>query len=918
MRCARVLAPLALAFAALPCAVGEPPPGEAKVVAHHLTVRLEPGARVLVATDRIDFDTSRGRRFRTPLGNVDEVPEGESSVVVQYRKPIQVEGDSIALTPVDGWYAESPGGGLARFDVTAYVPEPFVVVTQGGVPVRSTIRAPAGWSSETEVVPPKATGEEVPGVTYAACEVRATMPAPGLHLFAAPYRVATREVEGIAVSAFLLPSDAPSAKAWLNSAAEIVTRYEPILGAYPHPKFDVVEVTGPSRRDVPSCAVLSQDVVRGAVEESKKARAPIPPGIVERDYVRGWFGNALFPDPEGGDWAEAMTEYFASAGGRAGLPPRAMVVHMLRRRLGDARFFDAVRSTVAKRAGTRLSWSDWLAVLDGEWVRPWLERKELPAVRLASATAWPGEAPGTWEVRCEAVANAPVGEAPWPAFDLDVDVNGKKVGTVRVGGIGGVWRGTVSEEPREAEVDARAEVARVLPFPGATKRSVDRGGEATKRILADVTRLASDEFSGRRPGTEGHRRTVAWLIERLDALAGTPTTKVQPFALGVGDLTSPRDFLLVTDAGTETVKDGFRPLFNSGEREAGKPLRFAEGAGAIPLPAKIPDTSPEGLALFQQMVESDTAPAILLDPSRAARRALLPLLDAPNALTPESTAEHLLSHPPLAPWIAARRARQFPAAAPLRVPVLVLSEEAAARLEKAPRVKAIDFAVSFSGDREAWAEGGGGENVIAYLPALGADTEKPPVVLVSAHFDSFGKDGAALYRGADDGASGVACVLEALSGLLAEAKKGAAWKRGLVVALFDGEEWGSLGSRAFTKDIASRYDVKAAVHVDAVGRVRDGTAFVLGPARDADLGTKATEALKAAGLERGRDMDPRAWAAAGAEGPFPIVGTPSVTLFATDPAVLDSPEDVPERVDPVGIARVSWAVRTLLLRLLTE
>ena len=114
------------------------------------------------------------------------------------------------------------------------------------------------------------------------------------------------------------------------------------------------------------------------------------------------------------------------------------------------------------------------------------------------------------------------------------------------------------------------------------------------------------------------------------------------------------------------VMGSFDPLAS----DAGTPLKFAEGSGAIPLPGRLPDTSPEGLALFQEQIAAGTAPAILITPSAAARKGLAPLLDAPNALTPESIAEldkpgpdgRPRGRPPLAQWIGAKRIRAFPTA----------------------------------------------------------------------------------------------------------------------------------------------------------------------------------------------------------------------------------------------------------------
>src|SRR5947207_9047748 len=86
----------------------------------------------------------------------------------------------------------------------------------------------------------------------------------------------------------------------------------------------------------------------------------------------------------------------------------------------------------------------------------------LPAVRLASATAWPGREKGTWEVRAEAVVDQPRGEALWPDVDLDVDVDGKPAGRLHLAGKSGVWRQTVTAAaaPKTVELDARYDAMR--------------------------------------------------------------------------------------------------------------------------------------------------------------------------------------------------------------------------------------------------------------------------------------------------------------------------------------------------------------------------------------------------------------------------------------------------------------------------
>jgi hypothetical protein len=466
--------------------------------------------------------------------------------------------------------------------------------------------------------------------------------------------------------------------------------------------------------------------------------------------------------------------------------------------------------------------------------------------------------------------------------------------------------------------------------PSGTRRAVVTD-VAAARVAEDIERLASDDLAGRRPGTPGHEKAERLLLARLSELTtcecgSLAEVRSVPFALGVADLTSPRDLLFTTDAGTEVLHDAFRPLAGSPARELGSPLPFAEGAGAVPLPGKWPDTSPEGLArLWRQLNESTSAPAVLLAPTAAARAGLAPFLDTPSSLTDEGEAElrkpghdgKPRARPSLPHWIAGRRMRAFPDAVPLRVPYLVLSDAAVERIDRGPAIRQIDFAIAWSPEAATLAAGKGGVNLVAEMLPEGAPKEKPPVVVLSAHYDSFGTVDGTLLRGADDNATGVAAVLEALRGLpesLASKKA----KVGVVVALFDGEEWGLVGSRALAKQLAKDYDVRAVVNLDSIGRVRDDTAYVIGLTTHKDLGTKALSALEGVGFRLFPNIDKFAYAEGSDHWPFHALGTPAITLWASDYGVMNTAADEPDLVDPVGVARIAGAVRTLVERLVGE
>lgn len=109
-----------------------------------------------------------------------------------------------------------------------------------------------------------------------------------------------------------------------------------------------------------------------------------------------------------------------------------------------------------------------------------------------------------------------------------------------------------------------------------------------------------------------------------------------------------------------------------------------------------------------------------------------------------------------------------------------------------------------------------GKNVIGVIE--GSDPFlKNEYIVLGAHYDHMGwklKSGEKIINnGADDNASGVASIIE-----IGKALKDAGLKRSIIIAAFDGEEAGLLGSKAFTTD--SEFDismVKAMFSLDMVG-----------------------------------------------------------------------------------------------------
>ncbi len=125
-------------------------------------------------------------------------------------------------------------------------------------------------------------------------------------------------------------------------------------------------------------------------------------------------------------------------------------------------------------------------------------------------------------------------------------------------------------------------------------------------------------------------------------------------------------------------------------------------------------------------------------------------------------------------------------------------------------------------------------NVVAVIPPSGGSDE---YILVGAHYDHLGVGGAGssmarsgeegkIHYGADDNASGTAVVMELAAHFAAKL----GWsgqpainpRRGLIFALWSGEEMGLIGSSAFAeKPPVPMEKIAAYLNFDMVGRMRD-------------------------------------------------------------------------------------------------
>ncbi len=418
------------------------------------------------------------------------------------------------------WAASSP---LALVDVEVFAPDGVVVACQGGVPARETLRV-AGFDPAGDALEP-VVGEGAEETVWLRSTFPAAIATDSVSLSAGDYVVSTRVVDGVSLSTYFYPRHQEFSTLWLDAAADTVRRYTPLLGAYPHPKFDIVENFFQSGYGMPSFTLLGDRVIE-YVSAKALREGSIPPGYLDHEYVHGWYGNGLFVDFARGNWCEAITTYLSNyyavelAGGGpestaaidarrgvlerfairvhgdADVPLRAfltktedadndvgygkgsMVFHLLRRASGsDEAWWSRLATFTQSHVGHIVAWEDFAEAWRGDdgtdpfaSISPWLERPGLPRYRLTFATAAPlgADAPeGEHEVEVVVEEQTPGGRF---GGRLPVVVTGgtgastwTREGVVVLSGDSGSTRVRVPGPPTRVELDPAWHVAKAIP-----------------------------------------------------------------------------------------------------------------------------------------------------------------------------------------------------------------------------------------------------------------------------------------------------------------------------------------------------------------------------------------------------------------------------------------------------------------------
>lgn len=358
------------------------------------------------------------------------------------------------------------------------------------------------------------------------------------------------------------------------------------------------------------------------------------------------------------------------------------------------------------------------------------------------------------------------------------------------------------------------------------------------RLSEIVSRLASEEFLGRAPGTEGEVKTLAYLKDYFVALGLSPGGKQGswtqavplmhsqlqlPFnvALNSGQeqwaLQQAIDLEVSTNQANEHIRIDDAPLVFVGFG-ATAPERQWDDYGDIDLRGKVavflvndPDFSAQpGEAVagrfggrrmtyygrwtykFEEAARRGAIAALVIHEDRAAGYGWNVASSSPGESYAIATADADENSLKLQGWLQTDAATRLLALAGLDLDQLK-------NQARQPEFKAFELEkLRFSADLLVKVEIIESQNVLALLPGT---TQADETIMVSAHWDAYGVGaaddlGRVVRPGANDDALGVAGVLE----LARVLKQGPALARSIVFALWTAEESGLLGSAYYARD----------------------------------------------------------------------------------------------------------------------
>jgi hypothetical protein len=462
-----------------------------------------------------------------------------------------------------------------------------------------------------------------------------------------------------------------------------------------------------------------------------------------------------------------------------------------------------------------------------------------------------------------------------------------------------------------------------------------------------VATLASDKFEGRLTGSPGEKLAADFIIGELTKMGARPlpghSDFREPFAFTAGSKDGGSTVSITSSGGapqTFAAPAGVLALSFSDNAEAGGPVVFAGYGLVVPESQNFGYDSYAGLDVKDKVVlvfryfpeDADQQTrgilaryADLRYKAQAARqrgaRAMLVVTGprSPNAgeTVPMSFDTAIAGSGIPAASITGQVANQIFAAAGKQIEAVQKEFDSGNPHVAGFAIPNLTVTVKANVIRQQQT----GNNVVAYLPASGstAGVDKPWVA-IGAHYDHLGRgttggslagkdDVNKIHYGADDNASGTTAVLG-----IAETLSKQPRRRNVLIALWSGEELGTLGSLAFVNKPPVPLDqLSAYLNFDMVGHVNDNKLTVQATGTSAMWPKLLEQANVAAGFDLVLQEDPYQPTDVSS---FNQAGVPCLTFFTGAHVDYHKPSDTADKVNYEDLDRVAQLATGVVKRLM--
>jgi hypothetical protein len=160
------------------------------------------------------------------------------------------------------------------------------------------VRAPEGWTAISQ-----GAEDSLPSDSECATQVWSEkQPQTEIVLLAGRFTTYARQTAQLDARVYLRRPDAALAERYLEATAHYVRLYGQLLGPYPYAKFALVENFWETGYGMPSLALLGPRVIRFPF---------ILHSSFPHEILHNWWGNGVYLDHAGGNWAEGLTAYLA-------------------------------------------------------------------------------------------------------------------------------------------------------------------------------------------------------------------------------------------------------------------------------------------------------------------------------------------------------------------------------------------------------------------------------------------------------------------------------------------------------------------------------------------------------------------------------------------------------------------------------